>query len=135
MAIPIAFSQAPISISVEPENDTASPAEIKKYTITVSAEQGYMDTGYIELNIIALTYNETYYIGNFGPPYPAVIEYDFVVPEDVPGDVTAYGTVTAYSGVYEAETEVTLRIRTGGILGSIIGWVLSILNRLRQIFS
>ena len=130
-----AYVQTPYSISVEPETDTASPGEIKEFTIIITADPEFTDSGYIELEITALTYEETYYIGNFEPPYPAVIEYEFMVPEDIPGDVTAYGTVTAYSGDYVADTEVTLRIKSGGILGSIIGWVLSILNSIRQLFS
>ena len=130
-----AIAQTPFSISVEPETDTALPGELKEYIITITADPEFTDSGYIELEMTALTYEETYYIGNFEPPYPAVIEYEFVVPEDVPGDVTAYGTVIAYSGDYVAETEVTLKIQSGGILGSIIGWILSILNSIRNLFS
>ncbi len=50
----------------------------------------------------------------------------------MPGDVTAYGTVSAYSGDHVVEEQVTLNIKSGGILGSIIGWVLSVLNSIRN---
>lgn len=133
--IPLVNAQAPYTISVEPETDTASPGELKDYTITITTDPGYDEPVYIELNIVALTYNETYYIGTANPPYPTELSYSFPVPEEVPGDVTAHGTITGMSGDYEVETQVTLHIKSGGILGSIIGWVLSILNTLRNLFS
>ena len=135
MICQIVQAQTPFSISVDPITDTAFPAELKEYTITINANPGFTDSGYLELEISALSYNEMYNIGVFEPPYPAVIVYEFPVPEDVPGDVTAYGTITAFSGDFEAETEVTLMIKSGGILGSIIGWFLSMLNTIRNLFS
>lgn len=135
IAFPIVHAQAPYTVSVEPETDEASPGDLKEYIITIEADPGFTESVYIELEIIALTYNETYHIGTAEPPYPAEIKYHFPVPEDVPGDVTAYGTVSAYNGDHVVEEQVTLKIRSGGILGSIIGWVLSVLNSIRNFFS
>ena len=135
IAFPIVYAQAPYTVSVEPETGEASPGDLKEYIITIEADPGFTDFVYIELEIIALTYNETYNIGTAEPPYPAEIIYNFPVPEDVPGDVTAYGTVSAYSGDHVVEEQVTLNIKSGGILGGIIGWVLSVLNSIRNFFS
>ena len=128
-------AQPPYTMQVEPKKGTASPGDLKEYVITIDADEEFIDSVYIELVIIALTYNETYQIGYAEPPYPAELVYHFPVPEDVPGDVTAYGTVTAYSGIHSVEEKVTLKIKSGGILGSIIGWVLEMLNRISNFFS
>ena len=120
---------------MEPETGEASFGDLKKYTKTIDADPGFTDSVYLELEINALTYNETYHIGTADQPYRAEIEYSFPVPEDVPGDVTAPGTVRAIIGDHVMETQVTLKIRCGGILGSIIGWVLSVLNSILNLFS
>ena len=135
LVLPIVHAQAPFTVTVEPETGEASPGDFKEYTITIDADPSFTDSVYIVLEINALTYNETYHIGMADSPYPAEVEYNFPVPEDVPGDVTAYGTIRAISGDHVVETEVTLKIRSGGILGSIIGWVLSVLNSIRNFFS
>jgi hypothetical protein len=135
IAFPVVFAQTPYTVSVEPETGEASPDDLKEYIITIEADPGFTDFVYVDLEIIALTYNETYNIGTAEPPYPAELIYTFPVPEDVPGDVTAYGTISAYSGDHVVEEQVTLNIKSGGILGSIIGWVLSVLNSIRNFFS
>ena len=133
--IPLVYSQAPFTLQVEPETATASPGDLLDYTITINANQGFEDDVIIELEITALSYNEYYMIGEASPPYPAKYDYTFVVPEEIPGDVTAKGVIKASSGEHIVEKEVTLTIKSGGILGSIIGWILSILNAIRNFFS
>jgi hypothetical protein len=62
-------------------------------------------------------------------------DYTFKVPEDAPGGVTVTGIIRGISGDYVVEEEVSIKIRSGGVLESIIGWFLSILNRILDFFS
>ena len=62
-------------------------------------------------------------------------DYTFEVPEDAPGGVTVTGIIRGISGDYIIEEEVTIKIRSGGVLEGIIEWLLSILNRILDFFS
>ena len=128
-------AQAPYSITAEPEKTSAAPGDLKEYTITINAEPGFEDSIYLEVEITALTYNELYMIDVVDPPYPVEYNYVFEVPEDVPADVTATGIIRGISGDYVVEEEVTIDIKTGGLVGAIVGWILKILNAIRNFFS
>jgi hypothetical protein len=132
---PLVHAQAPFIVTVEPETANASPGDPMEYTITIEAYPEFEESIYLELEINALSYHEVYMIDTVFPPYPVEINYVFPVPEDIPGDVTAYGTVRAISGEIVVEQEVTLKISSGGILGAIIGWILGVLNSIRNFFS
>jgi hypothetical protein len=135
LSITSVSAQAPYSITVEPLESSAEPGDILEYTVTINAEPGFEESIYIELEVSALTYNEIYFSDVVDPPYP--IDYDFVfeVPEDAPRSITVTGIIRGISGDYDVEEEVSVRITGGGILDTIIGWLLSILTALRNLFT
>jgi hypothetical protein len=134
--VPIGVSaQAPYSITVEPLETEAEPGDIIEYSVTINAEPGFEDSIYIELEVSALTYEEIYFSDVVDPPYPVDYDFIFEVPEDAPRSITVTGTIRGISGDYQVEEEVSVRITGGGIVDAIIGWLLSILNALRNLFS
>ena len=128
-------AQAPYSINVEPIETSAEPGDLIEYTVTINADPGFEDSIYIELEVSALTYSEIYYSAVVDPPYPVDYNFDFTVPEDAPRSITVTGIIRGVSGDYQVEEEVSVRITGGGILDAIIGWLLSILNAIRNLFS
>jgi hypothetical protein len=133
--INVTKAQAPFTLSVEPKTTTKKPGDMMTYKITIDADSGFNEPISLDLFVTALTYEQYYALNTQEPPYPKVYEYTFMVPEEVPADVTAHGVITGYGGGYVVEEAVTLKISSGGILGSIIGWVLGILNAIRNIIS
>ena len=128
-------AQAPYSISVEPQEASAEPGDTIDFTVTINADPGFEDSIYIELEVTALTYSEIYFSETIFPPYPVDYEYSFMVPEDAPKSVTVTGIIRGVSGDYLVEEEVKVRITGGGIIDAIIGWIISILDAIRNLFT
>jgi len=130
-----AYAQVPYRISVEPAQLTAALGDVIEYSVCINADPGFEESIYIELEVSALTYSEVYFSETVYGPYPMNYDYTFEVPEDAPGGVTVTGIIRGISGDYIIEEEVTIKIRSGGVLEGIIEWFLSILNRILDFFS
>jgi len=129
---------APFTISIEPKEMTANVGDEVTYSMSISADEGFNEPIYFELDISALGYQVTLDVGQQDPPYPKDFEYSFTLPSEIPIDVTAEGVMTATSGDYVVQETVKITIKQSGGAGGLIGWLIQMLaefwNRIISIF-
>ena len=135
MMVPVVYAfypevhqQAPFSISVDPKKKTVKAGDDVTYTIEISADAEFSESIYITLEVEALSYHDTYDLGSQDPPFPKEFQYTVPIPEDVPGSITIHGTITGSSMEHTVSEEVQVNIKSGNIIGDIVGWFLGILS-------
>ena len=69
------------------------------------------------------------------PPYPKQFQYTVTLPEEVPASITAFGTLTASSMDHTVTEEVQITIKSGNIVGDIIGWIIGVFRAIGNWFS
>jgi hypothetical protein len=134
-ALIVDAQQAPFSVSVDPEKTTAEPGDEVTYTIDITASSGFTDSITLVLEVEAPSYYDIRDLGILDPPYPKQFQYTVTLPEEVPASVTAFGTLTASSMDHTVTEEVQITIKSGNIVGDIIGWILGVLRAIGNWFS
>ena len=134
-AIYLDVKEESFSISIDPKKSTAKPGDEVSFTIDIHANGGFNDSIALVLEVEALSHYEFYDLGYVDPPYPKQIQRSLTLPEEVPASVTAYGTITASSMDLVVTEEVQITIKSGNIIGDIIGWVLGIIQAIIDWFS
>lgn len=130
---------APFSIDIQPTKTTAKVGDSVTYKLKITAETGFTGSVKLELTITAMGYSATLDLGTHNPPYPKEFEHTVKLPESIPVDVTAKGTLKATSGSYVEQKEVEITIVKsdsggGGFLDWLIHTLQEIWKRILSIF-
>ena len=127
--------QAPFSVNVDPEKTTAKPGDQVSFTIEITASSGFNESIALVLEVEAMSYYDIRDLGIVDPPYPKQFQHTVAIPEEVPASVTAYGTISASSLGQTATEEIEITIKSGNIVGDIIGWILGVIQAIISWFS
>jgi hypothetical protein len=112
IAVNIVYSDAPFTLSIEPEEQEVDVGDTVTYEILVEVEEGFNESIEFELVASVLTWSETFDLGVLDPPYPFEFTYSFEVPEEIPVGGTGTAIITGVSGGESVQETVTLTIKT-----------------------
>ena len=111
-AVNLVYSDAPFTLSIEPEEQEVFVGDTVTYEILVEVEEGFNESIEFELEASVLSWSETFDLGVLDPPYPFEFTYSFVVPEEIPVGGTGTAIITGVSGEDSVQEIVSLTIKT-----------------------